>query len=60
MNLLLLPGDGIGPETMAVTVEVLSRLDRRRHSLGLKFETHGALATKAFGALLAGLLEGLS
>ena len=39
MNLALLPGDGIGPEIMAVTVDVLSRLDRR-FGLGLRFETH--------------------
>ncbi len=39
MNLLLLPGDGIGPEIMAVTREVLAHVDRR-FALGLKFSTH--------------------
>jgi isocitrate/isopropylmalate dehydrogenase len=39
MNLALLPGDGIGPEIMAVTVAALERLDRR-FRLGLRFETH--------------------
>jgi 3-isopropylmalate dehydrogenase len=39
MNLLLLPGDGIGPEIMAVTREVLARADQR-FRLGLRFETH--------------------
>lgn len=35
MDLLVLPGDGIGPEIVAVTVEALAALDRR-HGLGLR------------------------
>jgi 3-isopropylmalate dehydrogenase len=35
MKLVVLPGDGIGPEISAVTVSVLKKLD-----LGLTFETH--------------------
>ena len=35
MKLVVLPGDGIGPEICAVTVSVLKKLD-----LGLMFETH--------------------
>src|SRR5712671_6835404 len=35
MKLVVLPGDGIGPEICAVTVSILKKLD-----LGLKFETH--------------------
>src|SRR5678816_4364909 len=35
MKLVVLPGDGIGPEITAVTVAVLKKLD-----LGLTFETH--------------------
>lgn len=39
MRIAVLPGDGIGPEITAATVEVLQLLDRRL-SLGLRFETH--------------------
>ncbi len=39
MQIPVLPGDGIGPEITAVTVEVLERLDRR-FALDLRFETH--------------------
>jgi 3-isopropylmalate dehydrogenase len=39
MNIAILPGDGIGPEIMAVTVDALARLDRR-FGLGLRLETH--------------------
>ncbi|MGH8688875.1 MAG: isocitrate/isopropylmalate dehydrogenase family protein [Burkholderiales bacterium] len=39
MNLAILPGDGIGPEIMAVTVAALERLDKR-FSLGLRLHTH--------------------
>ena len=38
MDVLLLPGDGIGPEITAVTRNVLAALDRS-FSLGLKFST---------------------
>ncbi len=37
MRILILPGDGIGPEIMAATRRVLDTLDRRLR-LGLKFE----------------------
>ena len=37
MNLLVLPGDGIGPEITAATLEVLEAADRR-FGLGLYFE----------------------
>jgi isocitrate/isopropylmalate dehydrogenase len=39
MRMLVLPGDGIGPEISAATLEVLELVDRRL-SLGLSFETH--------------------
>jgi isocitrate/isopropylmalate dehydrogenase len=39
MKILILPGDGIGPEITAATVEVLQLLDRK-FSLGLRFESH--------------------
>jgi 3-isopropylmalate dehydrogenase len=39
MRVLILPGDGIGPEISASTLEVLTLVDRR-FSLGLSFETH--------------------
>jgi isocitrate/isopropylmalate dehydrogenase len=39
MRLVVLPGDGIGPEISAATVEVLQLLNRKL-ALGLVFETH--------------------
>lgn len=39
MKLVVLPGDGIGPEISEATIRVLRLLDRRL-SLGLTFETH--------------------
>jgi len=39
MHLVVLPGDGIGPETSVATIQVLELLDRAL-SLGLTFETH--------------------
>jgi 3-isopropylmalate dehydrogenase len=39
MRVLVLPGDGIGPEIAAATLEVLHLVDRRL-SLALSFETH--------------------
>jgi 3-isopropylmalate dehydrogenase len=39
MHLVVLPGDGIGPEITRATLEVLRVVDRR-FSLGLEFETH--------------------
>ena len=38
MNIIALPGDGIGPEITAVTLQVLGQLDKR-FALGLRFET---------------------
>jgi isocitrate/isopropylmalate dehydrogenase len=39
MHLVVLPGDGIGPEILDSTIQILQLLDRRL-SLGLTFETH--------------------
>ena len=39
MNLAILPGDGIGPEITAATLDVLNEVNRPL-SLGLTFETH--------------------
>jgi 3-isopropylmalate dehydrogenase len=39
MNIAILPGDGIGPEITAVTVDALARADRR-FGLGLRLATH--------------------
>jgi 3-isopropylmalate dehydrogenase len=39
MHLVVLPGDGIGPETSVATIQVLELVDRAL-SLGLSFETH--------------------
>ena len=39
MHLVVLPGDGIGPEITRAALEVLRVVDRRL-SLGLEFETH--------------------
>ena len=38
MKILVLPGDGIGPEITQATLDVLRAVDRR-HGLGLAFET---------------------
>ncbi|OZI74498.1 isocitrate/isopropylmalate dehydrogenase family protein [Bordetella genomosp. 12] len=56
MKIVVLPGDGIGPETMAVAVDVLEAASRR-FGLGLQFEhelagheslkRHGATVTPA-------------
>ncbi|MEX2446140.1 MAG: isocitrate/isopropylmalate family dehydrogenase [Dehalococcoidia bacterium] len=39
MRIVVLPGDGIGPEITTATIAVLEALDRR-YSLGLTFEEH--------------------
>jgi len=39
MKIAVLPGDGIGPEIMAVTMDALARLDRR-FGLDLRLEPH--------------------
>lgn len=56
MKIVVLPGDGIGPETMAVAVDMLQAVDRR-FGLGLQLEhdiagheslkRHGATVTPA-------------
>lgn len=53
MRIAVLPGDGIGPEITASTVEVL-KLASRRHDLGLVFQQHevGFARLKARGATL--------
>lgn len=38
LNLLVMPGDGIGPEIIAATLDVLQAVDRR-FGIGLSFET---------------------
>ncbi len=56
MNIVVLPGDGIGPETMAVTVDVLECLSRQfkldlslQHDIAghASLQTHGATVTPA-------------
>ena len=59
MKLLVLPGDGIGPEITAATLGVLQAADRK-HDLGIAFETReiGLAALKKEGTTLpAGVLE---
>lgn len=53
MTILVLPGDGIGPEITQATIAVLEAADRR-FGLGLAFEFHdiGFAALKAFGTTL--------
>jgi 3-isopropylmalate dehydrogenase len=53
MNLVILPGDGIGPEIVAATLSVLHRADAL-FGLGLSYETHdiGLAALAAHGTTL--------
>jgi 3-isopropylmalate dehydrogenase len=53
MLIPVLPGDGIGPEITAVTVQVLERLDRR-FALDLRFDVHevGLASLKRSGSTL--------
>jgi 3-isopropylmalate dehydrogenase len=53
MKIPVLPGDGIGPEIAAVTVQVLERLDRR-FALDLHFDTYevGLASLKRTGTTL--------
>jgi len=53
MKILVLPGDGIGPEITRATLEVLQAVDAT-HSLGLEVETHdiGLAALKSRGTTL--------
>jgi 3-isopropylmalate dehydrogenase len=59
MKIVVLPGDGIGPEISAVAFDVLSFLDKKL-SLGLRFEKHdvGLASLKNSGStFLPGVLE---
>ena len=59
MRLIVLPGDGIGPEICAATVEILRLVDRE-FRLGLDFEMHevGFASLKRAGSTCpAGVLE---
>jgi 3-isopropylmalate dehydrogenase len=53
MKLLVLPGDGIGPEITEATLEVLQAASKK-FSLGLQFETHpvGLAALKSHGTTM--------
>jgi 3-isopropylmalate dehydrogenase len=53
MQIPVLPGDGIGPEITAVTVQALERLDRL-FGLGLRFELHevGSASLRRTGSTL--------
>jgi 3-isopropylmalate dehydrogenase len=53
MDLLILPGDGIGPETTAATMQVLEAINRK-YSLGLVFRTEeiGLVALKKLGTTM--------
>ncbi|HYX62741.1 MAG TPA: isocitrate/isopropylmalate family dehydrogenase, partial [Burkholderiales bacterium] len=50
MKIAVLPGDGIGPEITAATLEVLKAADRR-FALGMEWEGHavGLAALKSVG-----------
>ncbi|WNE99753.1 isocitrate/isopropylmalate dehydrogenase family protein [Streptomyces luomodiensis] len=53
MNILVLPGDGIGPEITAATLDVLNAVDKRL-GLGLTYDTHdiGLASLAASGSTL--------
>ncbi len=53
MRLVVMPGDGIGPEVTAATVRVIEKLDRRL-DLGIALETHevGFVTLKSEGTTL--------
>ncbi|MFJ9558432.1 isocitrate/isopropylmalate dehydrogenase family protein [Streptomyces fuscichromogenes] len=53
MNILVLPGDGIGPEITAVTLDVLNTVDKRL-GLGLAYDTRdiGLASLAATGSTL--------
>ncbi|MFJ7212960.1 isocitrate/isopropylmalate dehydrogenase family protein [Amycolatopsis sp. NPDC098790] len=55
MKILVLPGDGIGPEITAATLDVLAAADRLL-GLGLEFETHaiGLASLEESGTTLPG------
>jgi 3-isopropylmalate dehydrogenase len=51
MNIVVLPGDGIGPETMAVTVDVLERVSQQfQLNLSLHHDIAGHASLQAHGA----------
>jgi 3-isopropylmalate dehydrogenase len=51
MKLVVWPGDGIGPETMAVTVEVLHAVSHQFYlGLSLNLDVAGHESLKRFGA----------
>ena len=54
MKILILPGDGIGPEIMAATMTALKALNDK-HALKLDFEEHavGLAALEAGGSTLS-------
>jgi isocitrate/isopropylmalate dehydrogenase len=53
-NLLVLPGDGIGPDIVAATVEVLSAADRRfRLDLRFEYRAIGLTSLDAAGTTIA-------
>lgn len=51
MKIIYIPGDGIGPETMAVAVDVLQAVSKR-HNLGIELEPEiaGHLSLSKYGA----------
>jgi 3-isopropylmalate dehydrogenase len=53
MKIMVLPGDGIGPEIISATMEILERLNKKR-SLGLTFdyEDVGFASLKKYGTTL--------
>jgi 3-isopropylmalate dehydrogenase len=54
MRIVVLPGDGIGPEITVATIEVLKVLDAKL-ALGLRFETHeiGFASLKRIGTTIS-------
>jgi 3-isopropylmalate dehydrogenase len=53
MNLLVLPGDGIGPEITAAAIEVLHAADRRFDlDLGLEYDEVGFTSLEKYGTTL--------
>ncbi len=51
MKLVVLPGDGIGPETMAVTVDVLKAVSEKFNlGLSLDHDVAGHESLKQYGA----------
>ena len=59
MKIVVLPGDGIGPETMAVTVDVLEAVSKKFHlQLDLQHDIAGHDSLKLHGTTVTpALLE---